>query len=396
MIASLPAIAPSEQDLASENLRLRRELGEANSILDALRSGEVDALLLSGEDGDRAYVLDGADHIYRTIVEQMQEGYVTLDADGTILFCNQNFATMIKTPLDNIIGTSFYSSLSKTPDQRTLSRFLTTAEGCLKTELYLRSGDGQGVPVLVSANHIKMEDGSFACMVMTDLSERKRFEDEMAHLDRLNIVGEMAAGIGHEIRNPLTTVRGYLQIIRRKEKYAEHWEQFGTMIEELDRANAIISEYLSLAKNKVVELKPGNLNHIVNALFPLLQADAFSIGHTVILETGNLPDIELDAKEIRQLVLNLFRNGLEAMQPGGTVTIKTYQGNSEVILAVCDTGTGVPKEVMDKLGTPFLTTKEKGTGLGLAVSYRIAQRHGAKINVKSSAKGTTFFVKFKY
>ena len=144
-----------------------------------------------------------------------------------------------------------------------------------------------------------------------------------------------------------------------------------------------------------MELKPGNLNSILTELFPLLQADAIGIGHGVKLETSDVPELQIDEKELRQLLLNMVCNGFEAMEPGGTVTIKTYHNKDEVILSVSDTGHGVSKEVMDKLGTPFLTTKEKGTGLGLSVCYRIVQRHGAKIDVKTSAKGTTFFVKFK-
>ena len=109
--------------LVNENRQLRRELGEANSIIHAIRNGEIDAFLLSGELGDRAYVLNGADHIYRAIVEQMQEGYATLDADGTVLFCNQNLSEIIKTPLGNIIGTALYSLL-KVHDQGLLKKFL--------------------------------------------------------------------------------------------------------------------------------------------------------------------------------------------------------------------------------------------------------------------------------
>lgn len=394
MFARLPAQSPAEMELVNENQRLRHELDEANSILNAIRNGEVDALLVSGKQGDRAYILNGADHIYRTIVEQMQEGYATLAADGTILFCNQNFSEIIKTPLENIIGASLYSFLNAS-DKLTLTDFFAVRKDFLKSELSFHAGNELWVPALVSANRITTDDDSFICMVVTDLSENKKFETEISRLDKLNLVGEMAAGIGHEIRNPLTTVRGYLQMFRRKEQYAEHQEQFTTMIEELDRANFIISEFLSLAKNKSLELRPGNLNNIVNVLFPLLQADAFSSGHAVKLETSFIPDLQLDEREIRQLILNLARNGLEAMPPGGTVTIKTYHKKAEVKLVITDTGSGMTKEILDRLGTPFFTTKDKGTGLGLAVCYGIAQHHNARIDVKTSAKGTTFFVNFK-
>lgn len=227
-----------------------------------------------------------------------------------------------------------------------------------------------------------------------DIGERRIFEAELARLDRLNIVGELAAGIGHEIRNPLTTVRGYLQLFENKEKYAEHRGQFATMIEELDRANAIISEYLSLARTKAAEPGQGDLNGVLKALYPLLQADAVRGGHTLELATEDIPAVRFDEREIRQLVLNLARNGLEAMESGGRLTISTYLDKDGVVLAVSDSGGGIPQGVLDKLGTPFMTTKEKGTGLGLAVCSRIAARHGAKLEVATSAAGTTFFLRF--
>lgn len=229
-----------------------------------------------------------------------------------------------------------------------------------------------------------------------NISAKKNMEAQMARLERLNLIGEMAASLGHEIRNPLTTVRGYLQWLQRKEKYAEHHEQFSMMLDEIDKANAVINEYLTLAKNKAVEFKLTNINQIITELMPLLQASALHYGHAVKLELSSVPDITLDEKEIRQLILNLVRNSYEAMNSQGTVTIKTYIKNDVVLLAINDTGPGISDEVLSKLGNPFVTTKENGTGLGLAVCYRIAERHGAKIEIETSCSGTIVFVKFQY
>jgi signal transduction histidine kinase len=224
--------------------------------------------------------------------------------------------------------------------------------------------------------------------------ENQKLEAELAQLDRINLVGQMAAGIGHEIRNPMTTVRGYLQMFQIKGEFTNYQGQIDTMIEELDRANSIITEFLSLAKNKAVKMKLGNLNQVVFALFPLLQADAFRRGHQLYAEYGTIPDSEFDEKEIRQLILNLANNAFEAMENSGEVTIRTYMENDRIVLAVRDTGTGISQDVLAKLGIPFVTTKEKGTGLGLPVCYRIAERHGAKITVDTGCQGTTFSVSF--
>ncbi|MBP2649529.1 MAG: domain S-box [Firmicutes bacterium] len=262
-------------------------------------------------------------------------------------------------------------------------------------EWRLRHTNGSEKYVYATLFPIKLSNGKkiFICMDV-DITEKKQYEKEMSRLDRLNIIGEIAAGIGHEVRNPMTTVRGYLQIFQQKKEFAEYHEQFGIMISELDRANIIISEFLSLAKNKAVEMRLGNLNHVINSIFPLLQADALLRGHEVIVDAGEILDIYFDAKEIRQLILNLVRNGLDAMEQDGVITIQTYLNNGEVILAVQDTGTGIAKEVLEKLGNPFVTTKDSGVGLGLPICYRIAERHGATIDIDTGSSGTTFIIRF--
>lgn len=228
-----------------------------------------------------------------------------------------------------------------------------------------------------------------------EILKRKQMENEVARLDQLNLVGEMAAGIGHEIRNPMTTVRGFLQLLGGKKEYIQDKEYFDLMIEELDRGNSIITEFLSLARNKAVDLKTQNLNHIVKTLSPLIQADAMVSDKSVKVEPGDIPDLLLDEKEIRQLVLNLARNGLEAMSPGGNLNIRTVSDGDEVVLSVQDKGKGIEPDALEKIGTPFFTTKDYGTGLGLAVCYSIAARHNASIKVETGPTGTTFHVRFK-
>jgi signal transduction histidine kinase len=231
--------------------------------------------------------------------------------------------------------------------------------------------------------------------IVRDITKLKQLESSLVRLDRLNTVGEMAAGIAHELRNPMTTVRGFLQMLSKKTETSCFKEQFTLMIDELDRANSIITEYLSLAKNKVVQFEYHNLSSIVESLAPLIQADAAITGKCLKLMMGETSDLLVDPKEMRQLLLNLTRNGLESMQPGTTLTIKTYQKNDEVFLVVQDQGTGISKEILERLGTPFFTTKDNGTGLGLAICYSIAARHDAVISVETSSKGTSFFIRFK-
>lgn len=224
--------------------------------------------------------------------------------------------------------------------------------------------------------------------------ERKRMESAISRLERLNLIGEMTASISHEIRNPMTAIRGFLQLLGGKKKYSNDRMYFELMIEELDRANAIISEYLSMAKDKRVDLQLKSLDSIVVSLYPMIQSDANRYDMNMELELGQLPPAPLDPTEVRQLILNIARNGLEAMSPGGTLTIGTTLDEAEMILFVRDEGPGLDPELIDKLGTPFITTKENGTGLGLAVCYSIAARHKARIEFDTGPCGTTFYIKF--
>ena len=247
---------------------------------------------------------------------------------------------------------------------------------------------------LYSAEEVDINGEPCILSIITDITELKKMEVEITRLDRLNLVGEMAASIGHEIRNPLTSVRGFLQILRENEDYLKEIEFFDLMIEEVDRANAIITQFLSLAKDKMVEPKPLNLNELIRKLEPLIQVKVISQEQSIQLELNDLPDLILDNEEIHQLILNLVDNGLESMPLGGEVTIRTFTEKGCVILAVQDHGQGIVPELIDKLGTPFVTTKEQGTGLGLPVCYRIAARYNAKIDIETSSTGTTFYVRF--
>ncbi|MCE5285243.1 MAG: PAS domain-containing protein [Pelosinus sp.] len=231
--------------------------------------------------------------------------------------------------------------------------------------------------------------------VSRNITEQKQFDAELARLDRLNLVGKIAASIGHEVRNPLTTVRGFLQMLDKREKTNKNHEYYQMMIGELDRANALLSEFLTLAKDKPLLLKPANLNSIITSIYPLLKADARANNKDLTLKLDTIDNILLDEKEIRQLIFNIVQNGIEASPPNSIVTIRTFMNKKNVVLAIEDFGTGIPQPILEKLGTPFLTTKENGTGLGLAVCYKIAKNHNAVISPSTGANGSTFYVKFE-
>ncbi|KAB2952132.1 PAS domain S-box protein [Heliorestis acidaminivorans] len=241
-------------------------------------------------------------------------------------------------------------------------------------------------------NAIPIEKENRIFVVGRDVTEKERMMEQLKKSERLNLISQLAAGLGHEIRNPLQSVRGFLQLFVKK--YQNEKEHLELMISELDRANHIITEFLSLSKNRSKNPVPLNLNSVVANLFPLIQVKAFTEGKDVRLDLNISANIIGDEEELKQLIINFAQNGIEAMEPQKTLTIRTASDQSYVLLTVIDEGKGIPSDVYSKIGTPFVTRKADGTGLGLAVCYSIAERHKAKIEVETSSNGTSFSVKF--
>ncbi|KAB2952370.1 PAS domain S-box protein [Heliorestis acidaminivorans] len=241
-------------------------------------------------------------------------------------------------------------------------------------------------------NTIPLEKENRIFAVGRDITEKKQIMEQLLKSERLNLISQLGAGIGHEIRNPLQSVRGYLQFLKRK--YYSDIDCFDLMISELDRANHIITEFLSLSKNKSDNPKLLNINSVIKDIFPLIQSKAFLEEKDVHMELKSSQKIVGDEEELKQLILNLAQNGIEAMDSRKKLTLKTFTEGSKVVLAVIDEGKGIDPEIKSKLGTPFVTSIANRTGLGLAISYNIAERHKAKIEVETSSRGTSFLIKF--
>lgn len=235
--------------------------------------------------------------------------------------------------------------------------------------------------------------GSIA--LLQDITEEENLRLEVERMDRLNLVGKMAASLAHEIRNPLTAVRGFVQLMMIKDQKNPS-SSLNIVLNELDRTNQIIADFLTLARNRTVIKIKSSLNTIISSIYPLLEAVAIKQDLTIKLDLDKqLPDLLLNEREIKQLLLNLGHNGLEAMEPGHQLTIKTKCQDQKVLLVVIDQGCGIPPEKLDKLFEPFYTTKENGTGLGLPVCWSIAKKHQANIAVQSGQGiGTTFTITF--
>ncbi|NGZ77303.1 ATP-binding protein [Saccharibacillus alkalitolerans] len=231
--------------------------------------------------------------------------------------------------------------------------------------------------------------------MISDLTEHKQYEHELQRLSQLHLVGEVAAGIGHEVRNPMTTVRGFLQLMLMQGKNTLEPAYLQVMIEELDRANQIITEFLSLAKDHMVQLKRENLNDLIRKIMPLIEADASVTGKMITTHLTPIEPIEMDSKQITQLILNFVRNALEATGESGWIQLKTYMQDDRAVLVIEDNGPGIATDVVEQIWKPFYTTKENGSGLGLAICFSIANKHGASIDLSTGKEGTAFYVRFR-
>ncbi|HHX75160.1 MAG TPA: PAS domain S-box protein, partial [Firmicutes bacterium] len=292
---------------------------------------------------------------------------------------------------ENVLGRSFFVFFPAA-DKNTenlMYELLTKAKSVRNKAIRLYKQDGSLMYCLLSTEIVELDNEESMIITIMDVSKQRLMELEMARLDRLNLVGQMAGGIGHEIRNPMTTVHGFLQLLATKEKYKEDREYFDIMLSELDRANSIITEFLALSKKEISVHGRQNLVHIVKRLEPLMEATALRLGKHITYRYSTVPDICVNEKEIRQVILNLVHNAMDASDEIG---ISVRCDGKHVILEVRDKGPGLAPEVLENLGKPFYTTKENGTGLGLPISFSIVQRHEGFINVTAGKNGTVFAV----
>jgi signal transduction histidine kinase len=320
---------------------------------------------------------------------------ILLDKDNHIISINDTFLKLYRKDFPNItmneiIGLNISEFLKRSKlDPTQIMRSCGSEKMSQFIQIGLETYFTSVTPITKDTSNENM--GSI--IMIQDMTELETLKLELSHVERLGVIGQMAAGITHEIRNPMAVVRGFLQLMREKSSdNLDHY--YRIVLDELDRANSIINDFLALAQNKTEQKEESRLHDIIHELTPLLWADANLRGQSIEVDLDyKVPVLMLNPKEIKQLILNLCRNAMEAMEDKGQLTIVTHVVANGVELHVSDTGPGISPEEQIKLFQPFYTTKTKGTGLGLALCQSILEKHGGKISVKSEfGVGTTFIV----
>lgn len=234
---------------------------------------------------------------------------------------------------------------------------------------------------------------------MESIIKKTKLQQDLQRAEKMNAIGQLAASVAHEIRNPMTVVKGFLQLFYNREKMGEEDREYiKLMITEMDRAENIINEYLSLAKPNVEDLEVIDCTELIHSVADLMSSYALlTSGITIELEVEDSLSIKGSKSELKQVFLNIMKNGIEAMKDGGRLFITVKKANSMVAFVIADTGVGMTKEEVKRLGTPFYSLKEKGTGIGLMVCYQIIERMKGRIEVQSEkGKGTSFTIELPY
>jgi two-component system, sporulation sensor kinase E len=332
---------------------------------------------------------------FRNIFEGSLEGLILWNDDTEIIDINQSACNMFEKERHKLIGQSFMELM---PYNNGNLNELNS-----KVLLLEENGRQNGTfTVYMSEETVRFFEFSSIYhlysnvnfTVFKDVTERIEMENRLKKSDTLNVVGELAAGIAHEIRNPMTALKGFIQLLQGDMK--EHQAMyFQVILSELNRIDSIINEFLILAKPQAVKYSKIDLTQIMKETVDLLSAQA--VLYNVHFETAYdqfLPIIYCEPNQLKKVFVNMIKNAIEVMPTGGKIFIRMESSDDQnICISIQDEGVGIPSGKLKKLGEPFYTTKDRGTGLGLMVSYKIIEEHKGLIKVESEeGLGTTFYI----
>jgi len=335
------------------------------------------------------------------IIESMTSGLVSLDADGRAVTVNAGARAILGLGDGVVEGASADEVLrvETAADRSELLRVFAGERDVFETETRV-TGKAGSVPVALSASSLRDEDGARAGTVLLfqDLREIEELKEAVERERHLASLGRLAAGVAHEVRNPLSSLKGFAQFFRTKFKPGSEEERYSDiMIEEVERLDRVVQELLDFARPAAPDRKPTAPNSIIEEALALVSEDAQFRRVEIRSALGaELPDVLVDPMQMRQALLNVLLNAIEAMGGGGTLTIETVatgsaDGPPTVTINVTDTGEGLSEDEVEKLFEPFYTTKPRGTGLGLTVVSRVLEQNGGRVGVRSSrGEGTMF------
>ena len=323
----------------------------------------------------------------RNILQSVPSGVISFDRDLRIKTMNSSAEKILGIKAEDAIERNC-EELFKNP----VAKLLKERNPIERGEVQSKLSDGRELWLGLTFSPLRDSEGKEIgnILVFTDLTELKALESQAELRKRLSSLGEMSAGIAHELRNPLGVIAGYTKLLSRKADAAliPTVEAISREIEVMDR---IISDFLSFARPVELTLSKINLSEIISSCVSSIAGVSGSV--EVLLDIDKSVFISGDEILLRQAFTNLIQNAADAMKDGGKLSFGYAKAGSYAEITVSDTGHGIPEGIKDKIFLPFYTTKEKGTGLGLAIVHKIITSHGGTIHVDSTSSGTTFRLK---
>jgi len=327
------------------------------------------------------------------VVESMADGLISVDIDKKIVTLNRRAAEFLGDEEKNLKGLKISNIFDLDIETLLKDKKMIIRD----MEVEIKPPSGGRFPLSLSAAPLKDETGREMGLVLLlrDLREIRELQGKVRRSERLASLGRLAAGVAHEIRNPLSSIRGFAQYFMRRLKGQEEEQGYASiMVKEVDRLNRVISELLDFARPKEPHREPHALEEILDYSLKLLESELASQGVTVEKSyEPNLPMARVDRDQFSQAFLNLLLNSLESMEGEGKikVSLKRISQPPALEVAIMDTGRGIVREDLGKVFEPFFSTKRKGSGLGLAIVHQIVESHGGDIAVESQeGMGTTF------
>jgi two-component system sporulation sensor kinase A len=370
----------------SDHLEFGRLINRFNEMIDYIQSANRNL------ERNEELLREQKSFLYKII--DVNPSYIfAIDWFGRYTLVNQSFANLYGKNLDEIIGKS---ELDVNMDVKHVARKLYEDQKLMismedKVSLEDTFVDPKGNTRWVQTARIPfvVNNAVQLLYIVTDITDMKQTEELLRKSDRLAVVGELAAGVAHEIRNPLTSLKGFIQLLQSGESKKEY---FDILLSELNRIDFIIDEFLVLAKPQHIQFKQKDVLLLLNDVVALLETQA--ILKNVQISTvwsANKTLINCEENQLKQVFINVLKNAIESMPNGGSMQIQVEESiHKQLLIRFKDEGHGIPKERLKRLGEPFYTTKEKGIGLGLMVSYKIIENHQGNIRIDSEVnRGTT-------
>lgn len=415
------------EDLKAKLEELRHQLFEANETIEAIRTGQVDALVVEAGEGHQLYTLKTADQAYRVFIERMTEGALTLNKEGIILYCNSQFASMVRQPISNVIGHPFQDFVALNDKEVFRKTFLESWTMDSKVELSLKA-ESYYIPVQLSLTALALEEGTALSMILTDLTLQKQtqqqLKDSNQQLASMNTALELsnhdlqqfASVASHDLQEPLRKIQMFANLLveRNGNSFNPETKRYvEKIIDSAGRMKTLILDVLNYSKLSASDniCERVNLNDLVKEL--LEDFEYIIQEKNAIVTSENLCDIYANRGQIRQVFQNIISNSLKFSKPDQApeIHIKSTRRSERsfesaiqedgpfCIISIKDNGIGFEEKYLSQIFALFerLHTKDsyEGTGIGLAITKKIMDKHNGLVSAKShSGHGAEFLLLF--